>query len=495
VTDWDDLVSAALVGTARRPVQLQQTPVAVADIASRITSDDPAAVLLDLAALVTATRRAGGRALPSPSVSPPAPPEQQQPVGPLAASRLTSLLASNDPLLVGWWLHVAAQKGLRAPAAALPSLLDLAVARSGIAPDVVRVLGERGRWLAGHKHEWSVAISRSADAQAPDTEPWSNGLVDERRSWLIATRTYDAEAARRAVAEAWSSDGADLRGSWLDVLAHNLTLDDEEFLEVALDDRSAGVRTKAAELLSRLTGSALSQRMAGRAQQSLALQRIRLRQKIAVTPPSARDQAMIRDGVQESRPTKQGGVHAFWLEQILASTPLATWISYFGIDAAAIVGLPVDDNWGDLVREGFVQAARRQRDVDWARALLSGSPSASDLGRLLDVLPVDERDDVLATRLAGPDNEFGPALVALLAVCATPWSPRLSERVIDRLTTGVSPGSRGEIVRLAALAMPTSAASAVRDAATRAVEPSAADALAALEQLLTTRNQITEELA
>jgi hypothetical protein len=497
MTDWDDLVSAALVGTARRPVPQPRASTTVADIAARRTSDDPAAVLLDLAALVTAARRAGRRALPPPSIPVQAPPDQQQQVGVLAASRLTSLLSSNDPILVGWWLQVAAQRGVRAPAAALPALLDLAVARSDIAPDIARVLGERGRWLAAHKHEWSTAVSRNADAPPSSEEMWNSGLVDDRRSWLIATRRYDADAARRAVAEAWTGDAAELRGSWLDVLAHNLTLDDEEFLEAALDDRSAGVRAKAAELLSRLPGSALSLRMAGRAQESLSLQRVRLRQKLVITPPSTRDEAMVRDGVQESRPNKQGGVHAFWLEQILASTPLATWMSYLGTDAATIVGLPVDDNWGDLVREGFVQAARRQRDVDWARALLSGTPSVAELGRLLEVLPVGERDHVLETRLSGPDgnNELGTALVALLALCAAPWSPGLCDRVIDRLATGIAPGSRGEVVRLAALRMPTTAVSAIREAAVRAVDAPAADALSALEQLLTTRNQITEELA
>ena len=497
MTGWNDLVSAALVGTARRPVQLAPAPVAIADVAARLSSDDPAAVLLDLAALVTATRRAGRRALPPPSLSVPAPPEQQQPVGRLAASRLASLLAGEDALLVGWWLQVAAQKGARAPAAALPALLDLAVARRDIAPDVVRVLGERGRWLAGQKHEWATAVSRNADAPPSDEEMWNSGLVDDRRSWLIATRRYDAEAARRAVAEAWPSDAAELRGSWLDILADNLTLEDEEFLEAALDDRSAGVRAKAAELLARLTGSALSLRMAARAQESVLLQRIRLRQKMLITLPSARDEAMIRDGIQERRPNKQGGAHAFWLEQILASTPLATWSSHFGMDAATIAGLSVDDNWGDLVHESFVQATRKQRDVEWARALLSGAASESELGMLLEVLPVDERDHVLTARLAAPDgdNAFGPALVALLAVCAAPWSTRLCECVIDRLSTGIAPGNRGEIMRLAVLRMPTSAVSAVREAAARAVEMPAADVLGALEQLLTTRNQITEELA
>ena len=50
------------------------------------------------------------------------------------------------------------------------------------------------------------------------------------------------------------------RASLLAVLAPGLSLDDEEFLETALDDRAGEVREVARQLLSRLPGSAFRRR-------------------------------------------------------------------------------------------------------------------------------------------------------------------------------------------------------------------------------------------
>ena len=63
------------------------------------------------------------------------------------------------------------------------------------------------------------------------------------------------------------------RARFLAALATGLTVDDDAFLEQALDDRRKEVREAALELLRRLPGSSLGRRMAERARAAVRVER------------------------------------------------------------------------------------------------------------------------------------------------------------------------------------------------------------------------------
>src|SRR6185503_937299 len=86
----------------------------------------------------------------------------------------------------------------------------------------------------------------------------------QRRTWLRTLRSQDPEAAREALAEVWPTESAATRADFLGLLADGLTLQDEDCLESALDDRSREVRRGAARLLARLPGSKYGERMTER---------------------------------------------------------------------------------------------------------------------------------------------------------------------------------------------------------------------------------------
>ena len=71
--------------------------------------------------------------------------------------------------------------------------------------------------------------------------------------------------ARELLAAGWSRETAEERAQLLAALSHGLSRADEEFLEAALDDRAAGVRAAARDLLARLPESAFLRRAAARA--------------------------------------------------------------------------------------------------------------------------------------------------------------------------------------------------------------------------------------
>ncbi|MGW8380705.1 DUF5691 domain-containing protein [Streptomyces sp. ODS28] len=317
---------------------------------------------------------------------------------------------------------------------------------------------------------------------------WEEGLFAERVSVLTALRRHDPAAGRALLVSTWATERAEDRLMFLDTLREGLGPEDEPFLEGALADRSCTVRSTAAELLSGLPDSALAARMAARSRACVTLDAagaggvtpdgslpedaapIRSLPEdtvsegtapngslpadavpdgsagdpcIAVAAPASCDAAMQRDGVVPKPPSGRGE-RAWWLGQLVEATPLSVWKEQFGgRGAAEVVALPVRDGWQRELHAAWCRAAVRQRDAEWARALI-GPPTdpltegPGDPAKLLTVLPEGERAAWAARFIAahGLSEAF-----RILGVCAVPWAGELGRSVIDALEIARDAGS------------------------------------------------------
>ncbi|MFI9260481.1 DUF5691 domain-containing protein [Streptomyces sioyaensis] len=459
--DWSALVSAALLGTERR-----SPPVA------RRSGQGGAAALLDAAAVSTVRRRAALRPAPAGERPAPAPVDPRPPLPPAARRRLSLLLADRGGAggssrrgtapdlteLLPQWLAAADGYGYRAPEALLPELLDAARARTDLRPAALALAGPRALWLARLNDDWKFAlrgIGGPAGFPVGDDpegvrQQWEEGLFAERVALLTALRRHDPPAGLALLATTWSTERAEDRLMFLDSLREDLSAADEPFLERALSDRSRNVRATAAEFLSTLPGSAFAARMAERAHTCIGLDRTSGSTRIAVEAPHECDAAMQRDGVAPKPPSGRGE-RSWWLGQLVEATPLDSWRERFGgREPAAIVALPVADDWRTELHDAWCRAAVRQQSADWARALLGapGAPSQAaevspagssrDLTKLLAVLPADERARWVAEFIAahGLSDAF-----RMLGVCAVPWAEPLGRAVVDALDIARDAGS------------------------------------------------------
>ncbi|MET9253406.1 DUF5691 domain-containing protein [Streptomyces sp. NPDC003717] len=470
---WEDLVTAALLGTARRtPPGCPPGPGA------------PLA-LLDAAAVETLRRRAGLVPARSAERPPPAPEDPRPPLPAAAARRLATLLsdrpgtagggrrgAAPDLMeLLPQWLAAANARGYAAPPQALPALLDAARGRTDLRPAALAFAGPRARWLARLNTDWRFALrgTPTDGATPPGAEAgsgagtegeagseggerirrlWKEGLFAERVALLAALRARDPAAARELLASTWPTERAEDRLMFLDSLRTGLRPADEPFLEQALTDRSRNVRSTAAELLSALPESALAGRMAARARTCVSLDRTLPAPAIAVEAPHECDAGMERDGVAPTPPGGRGE-RSWWLGQLVEAAPLGCWPERLGgRTPEEIVALPVADDWRGELHAAWCRAAVRQRDAGWARALL-GAPSAPEAGgpgavslaeraRLLATLGAAER----AAWVAGFIGAHGLSeAFQLLGVCAVPWAPPLGRAVVDALDIARDAGS------------------------------------------------------
>ncbi len=368
MSSWQDLITASLIGTERTTVPLVAVP------GVPIPADppaDPAAILLDRAALLTVARR-GGRLPERTDPLPAAEPDPLPAVSPAAGRRLALMLRGEYPDLLTEWLSAAVTRELRVPAHLLPALLDRARRVSPADSELRRLAalagGSRARWLAGLNPDWKFVTAHAS----ADDDAWRLGDADQRRGYLTALRADDPGAARELITANWDAAGPEERIMFVNVMAGGLSVADEPLLEPALDDRSAWVRKMAADVLAVLPGSALGQRMAERARGCLRIEGGARGTRVITIPPIELDTAMRRDGIT---PRPGGGsLHlddrTHLMLEVVARTPLGTWTGGFGRSAEQILAVPAG-GWAPVLFTGWSRAAMAQRDQEWMAALIN----------------------------------------------------------------------------------------------------------------------------
>jgi hypothetical protein len=521
LASWPEVLATALVGTSRTGV--------------------PAEPLVDAAAAHALRRRAGagpvrGLRLPEPAPSDPAPQ-----LAPAAAARADALLALGRPArevtpvrdvaarleLLTEWLGAAAATGRRLPPELLPALLEAARRHRQLRPAVPAVGGPRAAWLAAQRPEWAFACARGSAGTGPasgatgpgspgavadpgdstvgDDTDWELGSIDRRVAYLRRLRRRDPTRGRRLLAAVWEAEPPDDRAALLGACATGLSGDDEPLLEQALDDRRRQVRATAVELLGRLPDSGHARRMAARA---LACVDLNDPAQLSIAPPAACDRSMIRDGIS-ARPPAGVGERAWWLEEIVARTPLRVWP-----EPAAVLGRRGSEDWAGGLRRGLARAAAGQGDPTWAAALLdpltaealaSGHPGDRLLlEALYDAL---RPEDVAARAVAVLRRGLAHAAAAggehVLGLCPSPWPQAVAEEVLAALAHEA--GQRGTgwrmagLCELAALRVPAGFAARARELLerVRAATPQS-PAVRVLERFAATvqfRRDMLEELA
>jgi uncharacterized protein DUF5691 len=435
-TTFEELVTAATVGIAQRPIAVTGL-AGPAGAHAGVLDTDPAGAVLDAAALLDVARRAAGLAAAPAELPVPAPPDETPELSPTAGLILREVLYRRaDRELAAQLLAAAADAGRLAPPPMMPELLELAVRDGSLRGPVAALLGGRGRWLAAQRPEWS-GVASAHPLPSGDTEIWDAGRLPERLAWLTGLRGRDPDAARDLLVAGWLRETGNDRAQFLSALLVGIGPADEPFLEAALDDRAAEVRRRAARLLATIPGSDLNARAADRARSVLRLERRGLRRRLIVTLPEPPDDAAIRDGLRAASPYPTVGDGAWHLVQVVAAAPLALWPETLGADPPTLVDVDIDGGFGAEIHAGWRLAARRERDSRWAAALL-GSRHVDYLAafappddQLVDLLPLDVRRTRAIDLLRDPRTT--PATAAAVLAIPAPWPASLTEAVVAHI--------------------------------------------------------------
>lgn len=396
----------ALLGTERQAFAFPQREDLLGRLLAQLDVSAPERALLDASALVSFYQVVGQRPTKEPvSFIAPAPPDSWLRCSPTAGFYLARILAGEYPELLLEWLGALNKSDQRAPEELIPALLEVGVSQREWRAAIVRAVGVRGVWLAAQNDKWDYATG-NADPELI----WQTGSREARLFALTELRAQNPTRARELAASTWNEDSPDDRVAFLGALTLNLSLDDEPFLEAALDDRRKEVRSAAADLLGRLPDSRLSQRMIARVKPLLAYKHSRLAgDKIEVMLPEHCDKAMQRDGI-ESKPSPvlpKMGERSWWLYQMLQVIPPSLWSNEWRKTPRDLLQLALQSEWKEMLFEGWIRAAQRSGDSAWVEAILELDPRRTGLVKHL--APA-RREIFISQRfkqLKAPDFEAG----------------------------------------------------------------------------------------
>jgi hypothetical protein len=190
-------------------------------------------------------------------------------------------------------------------------------------------------------------------------------------------------------------------------------------------------------LLARLPGSQYGERMAARVWSHLTVSQ----GVLAVTLPSRVDASMQRDGI-DPQPQEGIGKRAWWYRQILAAAPLRA-------SDPAYLRMSVEGCAPEVLQVAWSEAAARERNVEWVRALLQANASTGKrIAELLRVLPEDEWVPALEVQRARID------LAELVGGLPVPWPASLGVMVLDLLAKAGTARTSARLASIAARAVP-----------------------------------------
>ncbi len=425
------LTQVALLGTERQGLPTVPADSPFGEMLVRVDGTQREQALLRTAALVGQYERAG--VLPikvNAGEVAGCPPETLPWVKPLAGSHLLTMLSGEKAELLPEWLRLCAQTKQLAPPEAGPLLLSLGQAKESLREMILPMLGERGHWLAGQQSEWSWMTGETLEESV-----WQTGEPEARLMLLQKLRASDSAKARELLAVTWKEEEPEERGAFIQVLGKNLSLEDEAFLEGALDDKRKEVRKKAADLLAQIPDSALVKRMQERLQPLLKFKPaeegsiLKLKKgtkaSLEINLPIECSKVMQRDGIEAKPPAKEIGERAWWLAQMLGCVPPSYWRAQWGCTSADYYAAAMGTEFKKALHLGLQEAAVRYKDIELAESFF-----AEDAGRvtpnLWSVMPIERRERYLSQWLESPTG-FG---TELLFESLHDWSADFSRAVL-----------------------------------------------------------------
>ena len=423
MSDLSPLAQAAVMGTRARPFSSEALPRAVAEaLPARQEKAEGAGgagdaadgtdVLLDAAAAYGAVHRATIPSVPSSAARDTGWPTSSRPLAPEALRPLLEQILASKPQqqLLATALGVVAERGWRLPAPLLVRVLNETAYRHEERDAVLGVIDERAAAVLREHPVWGKRVEPlvslpggdSGDDSLDDSlddSVWRLGTTAQRLAYFRRLRAQDPAAARTLMVASWKKERAEAREGIVEALATGLGEADLPLLEMAITDRSGGVRQAAALVLLHLPGSGLVQRAEALAASHMKVTKRFLRttrvdcRPIEVTDEVLRDEYGERGTGDPSRvdvgpPAARraaAGYPPALLEEVVGRVPIDRWPALIGLSAGQLLEAEVTFEGKPLDLSSALFTADRRGSGALIEACTADAFKRGDLDRFTDM--------------------------------------------------------------------------------------------------------------
>ncbi|MCP5099552.1 MAG: hypothetical protein GY943_28695 [Chloroflexi bacterium] len=391
MTQWQDLVKTALLGTHRAKVDAVHANSPLTDLLAQVDLSDQETALLTMAGIVSLHKKSGHitSQIELPFDFHTATHTSDKAPIPAQISRLlAAMLDGKNNVVLPEFLTAIHAAGFTISDAHLPNTLDKGMRLVSIRPLIPLVLGTKGQYLAAKNPAWRYA-TMDIDNLHLLMHEWRTTEPGKRPNLLRQVRAANPHYARQLLETTWRSEADSIRSQFIRLLNTNISMADEPFLETALDDRSLLVRQKACELLSYLSDSRLARRMITHTRGVLKWTPNQP-QKISVRFPTTITNQMARDGILRNAKMSKARLRGRQLVQMITAVPLDHWTTVWNVSPAEIIKALPTTNWERTLTNAFTTATARQRNHKWAQAILQERGIRDHTARLVSILTAAE---------------------------------------------------------------------------------------------------------
>ena len=415
MSDLSPLAQTAVIGTSTRPFSPGTLPGAVASalpprrrgaegagVAEDVSEGTDA--LLDAAAAYGAVHRATIPAIPSSAARDTGWATSSRPLAPEGLRPILEqiLLSRPQQHLLATALGMVAECGWRLPAPLLMRVLNETAYRHEDRDAVLAVVDERAAAVLRDHPVWGKRVEPLVSlpgGDSGDDSVWRLGTTTQRLAYFRRLRAQDPAAARTLMVASWKKEKAEARRGIVEALATGLGEADLPLLEMAITDRSGGVRQAAAQVLLLLPGSGLVQRAEALAASHMSVTKRFLRttrvdcRPIEVTDEVLRDEygergtgdpSRVDVGPPSARRTAAGYPPAL-LEEVVGRVPIDRWPALIGLSAGQLLEAEVTFEGEPLDLSSALFTADRRGSGALIEACTADAFKRGDLDRFTDM--------------------------------------------------------------------------------------------------------------
>lgn len=368
MSTWNDLVNAAMIGTAKKTVPADAFFPEVNDLLQHDNSADNETLFLRGLALSSVYRRSG--VVPDnygTAAYFSCPPDNTAESSDRASVLLQTLLNDKAHTLVHFWLDQCAAKKLRVPFRVLPGLLDMASDFPGLRKAMLAAGGTTAGWLAGFHSAWEFARTGT------NYNTWHHGKPAERLTFITALReTTNPDEARELIKATWDQENENTKKALLKVMYHNLGEKDLPWLESLLKTEKIALRKIVYEYLRRFATSSIVQQYIQIARPVFVITKgsslLNKKVVIDIYPPKITDSEIFESGIPKQSKDADTSNEQAMFEELIKNIPPSMWAREAGLQQEALLEALGSHRKHKRLIDCMLHAAVQFGDMEWLTA-------------------------------------------------------------------------------------------------------------------------------
>ncbi len=390
MSNWNDLVNAAMIGTAKKTVPADAFFPEVNDLLRHDNSADNETLFLRGLALSSVYRRSG--VVPDDYGTAAyfsCPPDNTPECSDRASVLLQTLLNDRASTLVHFWLEQCVAKKLRVPYRVLPDLFDIAVAHPELRKAMLAAGGPTAGWLAGFYSVWDFASAGT------DYNTWNHGKPAERLTFITALREdINPDEARELIKATWDQENENTKKALLKVMHSNLGEKDLPWLESLLKTEKVAVRRIVYEYLRRFATSSIVQQYVQIARAVFVITKgsslLNKKVVIDIYPPKITDSEIFESGIPKQSKDADASNEQAMFEELIKNIPPSIWAREANLQQETLLETLGSHRKHKRLINCMMQAAVQFRDTEWLTAFGRYSDNQY-VNPLAEMLPDAER--------------------------------------------------------------------------------------------------------